>query len=73
MCIWLPHPWTWVGIGVSKSLLVKGINNEVTTSALKRFMENTRRKGGGKVENIERPSDDTAIVHFEAVESKYFI
>lgn len=56
-----------------RTIEVAGISLKTTEDSIRNFFENTRRSGGGDIENIELYSGKgVAVVTFSSAESKYY-
>ena len=56
-----------------RTIEVAGISLKTTEDSIRNFFENTRRSGGGDIENIELyAGKGVAVVTFLSAESKYF-
>ncbi|KAH9499183.1 hypothetical protein Btru_004360, partial [Bulinus truncatus] len=46
-------------------IIVSGLTTDISLPTLQRYLENSRRSGGGKVKDLKRISDSQVIVYFE--------
>ena len=57
----------------SRVIEVTGLASSTTKDAIINFFENTRRSGGGDIENVEcHPDKGLAVITFSSVESKCY-
>ena len=57
----------------SRVIEVTGLASSTTKDSITNFFENTRRSGGGDIENVEcHPDKGLAVITFLSVESKCY-